>query len=133
MDVSQCLCGRNVNKAHCPHCGSAMVYGLSTRTDSVTRADGSRVTLRVWRCRMCQAIFNEDDWKLRCSAPPPRNGRRSVNTRDKKPSEVLVPEVVDALKGSTVDVIPADRDYNDLSQAARMARMNELLRKAQGE
>jgi hypothetical protein len=35
----------------------------------VIRSDGTTARLTVYRCRRCAAVFNDDDWKLRCGAP----------------------------------------------------------------
>ena len=70
-----CICGRDATRIHCPHCGSATVRGLASRQDRVTREDGHVDTLAVFRCRKCSAVFNDDDWRLRCTAPSPRIGR----------------------------------------------------------
>lgn len=121
-----CICGRLADKIHCPHCGNATVYGLASRSDRATRDDGHVVSLRVFRCRRCCAIFNDDDWKLRCSAPAPRLGRRSVEQKAKLLTDILTPEAVAALSQANA-VIPADKDFSDLSEKARMAKLNELL------
>jgi hypothetical protein len=65
-----CLCGRAAFKIHCPQCGCATVYGLASRADVVTRPNGTTVTLRVYRCRKCTHLFNDDEWQLHCQAPP---------------------------------------------------------------
>lgn len=75
-----CVCTRNANKIHCPHCGCATVYGLASRIDKVTRSDNSIASLRVYRCRKCACTFNDDDWQLRCTAPLPAYGKPKAQT-----------------------------------------------------
>lgn len=67
-----CTCGRSADKIHCPACGSAQVLNQSRKRDYITRSDGTKAELRVFRCRVCGGLFNDDDWQLRCSAPAPR-------------------------------------------------------------
>ncbi len=64
-----CTCGRLAFKIHCPYCGSYTTYALCSKRDFVTRQDGSREALTVFRCRRCNGIFYDDDWRLRCHAP----------------------------------------------------------------
>lgn len=74
-DITLCVCGRDTRKPHCPHCGSAQVLASARKHDYVTRDNGDTVELRVFRCRVCGDVFNDDDWQLRCVAPPPAYGR----------------------------------------------------------
>lgn len=78
-----CLCGRHAWRVHCPHCGSYHTYAYTAR-DSVTRQDGHIERLTTYRCRRCAARFNDDDWKLRCSAP---NVILLNNKAGRRPSE----------------------------------------------
>lgn len=75
-ELKICQCGREIGpRAHCPVCGSMKSYPLLKQMDTVTRPDGSKVDLRVWRCTRCTHRFNDDDWMLRCQAPAERFGR----------------------------------------------------------
>jgi hypothetical protein len=78
-----CTCGRYAWKLHCPHCGSSESYAFSPmkKRDYVTRPNGDNVQLTVYRCRKCSAIYNDDDWRLRCAAPHQRLGRRPAVPR----------------------------------------------------
>ena len=81
-----CQCGRPLNRVHCSYCGCATVYGLSSRSERRTRSDGTSVTLRVFRCRKCTAVFNDDDWQLHCNAPAQRLGRPIDASRTETPT-----------------------------------------------
>lgn len=74
-DQQYCICGRAADKLHCPKCGCATVYGLASKRDYITRQDGIVAELRVYRCRKCTAVFNDNDWQLGCTAPPAQYGR----------------------------------------------------------
>jgi DNA-directed RNA polymerase subunit RPC12/RpoP len=97
LDTDFCLCGRFAWRVHCPHCGSYHTYSY-TRKDIVTRAGGTVAHLTVYRCRRCASTFNDDDWKLRCSAPnvalTTRAGRKSADevAPTKFESEEQIPE-----------------------------------------
>jgi hypothetical protein len=86
-DVEICFnCGREL-RPHCPMCGSYRNYALVKSRDVVTRPDGSRALLCVYRCVRCARRFNDDEWRSQCKAPPERKARdgrhtSSTSTRD---------------------------------------------------
>jgi len=59
----------------------------------VNRADETVAQLAVYRCRRCTALFNDDDWKLKCSAPGPHAGR---------------PTKIDMMPPITLDELPPE-------------------------
>lgn len=126
MDIT-CICGRDGSKLHCPHCGNATVYGLASRVDKVTRDSGEVAALRVYRCRKCCAVFNDDDWKLRCGAPSPRLGRKNATPQTKLMKDILTPEAISALQDAGSKVIPADKDFGALNEKARLSRLRDML------
>lgn len=82
LENDLCLCGRYAWRVHCPHCGSYHTYSY-TRRDSVTRDNNVIEHLTVYRCRRCAAVFNDDEWKIRCAAPHVE----LMSQRGRKPSE----------------------------------------------
>lgn len=90
-ELKICQCGRELGpRAHCPVCGTTKCYPLLRKMDTVTRPDGKKVDLRVWRCTRCSHRFNDDDWQLRCQAPPERFGRQK-----RKPPVAVDPSTVE--------------------------------------
>jgi hypothetical protein len=109
-----CGCGRSSVRVHCPRCGRASriyCYAPSKRLDTVTRDTGEVVQLHVYRCSICGVTFNEDDWKLRCTAP------RNAPTN-------LVGSMLEAAKQFERDKIVAEKFGGDYD-----AYMHSLLPK----
>jgi hypothetical protein len=61
--MTECQCGRDKNKLHCPFCGYAGIAGQAKLTREV---DG--ITIYSYRCRKCARVF-DDLSKERCVAP----------------------------------------------------------------
>jgi hypothetical protein len=61
--MTECQCGRDKDKLHCPNCGYAGIAGQAKLTRVV---DG--VTIYSYRCRKCARVF-DDLSKARCVAP----------------------------------------------------------------
>jgi|SRR5579859_844824 len=100
-------CGRPF-RPHCPTCGSMRTYGFATKRDWVTRPNGQREALRVYRCLTCSTTYNDDDWRLRCTATPQHLGRPS--------------------KAATL-VNPKVPDFTELEPNALQDALAEALRK----
>ena len=91
--VDICLtCGREL-RPHCPQCGSYRNYALVKQRDVVTRDDGKRVILSVYRCVRCAITFNDDDWRFKCQAPPERKARDGQHSSSGKRDVVWNPKV----------------------------------------
>lgn len=112
-----CLCGRQADRLHCPHCGCATVYGLASKTDIVTRDSGEVIKLRVYRCRKCSAVFNDDEWRFRCTAPPPLLGHRAEKT--KTMSDVLTEEAITSAQSATEGIVITSLTGEDRIEAIR--------------
>lgn len=96
-----CSCGRDLNKVHCPHCGCATVYGLAKQTDKITRSDMSVQLLRVYRCRKCAGVFNDDD-RTRCVAPAPVYGAA------RQPAGTSAKHSEQQIHYASIDEVPED-------------------------
>ena len=99
---------------------------LARKQDSVTRPDGTEVTLRVFRCRKCGQLFNDDDWQLRCQAPPPRGTIAAHLDKPRKAEEIFPADVIERLDqaGAEIDVANAPD---------RIEAIAEMLRRMRGE
>lgn len=116
-EITLCLCGRDVRRPHCPHCGSAAVLASARKRDYVTRQDGSTAELIVSRCRVCAGVFNSDDVMLRCNAPAPQYGRpKNPNPQPPIPAARVV----------------ADRVANALAQPNALELALEKIKKNRG-
>jgi len=65
-----CQCGRSKDKVHCPICGRSKTYGYSngiTRAHPVTGEMDKNV--RLFRCEVCGAKFDDFQWRYECHAP----------------------------------------------------------------
>jgi DNA-directed RNA polymerase subunit RPC12/RpoP len=125
MATSQdfCLCGRNAAIVHCPRCGYATVRAVPSKNFDAVRPDGSTVTLRVYVCRKCSTYFNDDDWQLRCQAPPPRGLAKREEMRHKKPEEVLTPEAIRAAQEAQAK----QRYDTSMPEEDRIAALNRMI------
>ena len=73
-----CICSRSKVQVHCPRCGSYQILGY-VRRELVKRENGETEELRVYRCRRCSELFNDDRWQKDCHAPSSL-GRRPMTS-----------------------------------------------------
>src|SRR5215467_8975408 len=73
-----CICSRSKVQVHCPRCGSYQILGY-VRRELVKRENGETEELRVYRCRRCSELFNDDKWQKDCHAPSSL-GRRPMTS-----------------------------------------------------
>src|SRR5215467_9557077 len=73
-----CTCSRSKVQVHCPRCGSYQILGY-VRRELVKRENGDREELRVYRCRRCSELFNDDKWQKDCHAPSSLGRRRMTS------------------------------------------------------
>lgn len=62
-----CICGRLKAKLHCTACGSADTRGFAHKV-RIRLKDGTRMTLRKYRCRRCGQAFTDYE-RNNCQAP----------------------------------------------------------------
>ena len=120
-DSEQCICGRARNVVHCPTCGYATVRATPRRNHDVLQKDGSFRTVKAYACRKCGMFFNDDDWQLRCQAPPPRGHAKREELRAKRPDEVLSPQEIQAAQQAEV------KYDTSMPEAKRLDALNELI------
>lgn len=113
----QCYHCHRPFEPHCPVCGSLRKYGLSSRTDTVSRPDGSLVHLRVFRCLTCTNVYNDDEWMFRCQAPPQRLGRKP---RTKREAQQRAQEQLEAIQKQGLEAGPPDLVARALELQKRM-------------
>src|SRR5215472_10756148 len=82
-----CICSRSKVQVHCPRCGSYQILGY-VRRELVKRKNRETEELRVYRCRRCSELFNDDKWQKDCHAPGSL-GRRPMTSL---PREIDPPE-----------------------------------------
>ena len=87
-----CICSRSKVQVHCPRCGSYQILGY-VRRELVKRENGETEELRVYRCRRCSELFNDDKWQKDCHAPSSL-GRRPMTSlpRGIEPPEPMCTE-----------------------------------------
>ena len=85
-----CICSRSKVQVHCPRCGSYQILGY-VRRELVKRENGETEELRVYRCRRCSELFNDDKWQKDCHAPSSL-GRRPMTSQ---PRGIDPPEPMD--------------------------------------
>lgn len=76
-----CICGRLAVKVHCPICGSQVVLAFARR-EQVMGENGEVRNRSVFRCRRCNNIFNDDEWRVNCRAPHIRTTRAQHDPSD---------------------------------------------------
>jgi hypothetical protein len=64
-----CTCGRSAERIHCPHCGSATVYGSKKNVQRLNPISGKEEEFKRYSCRKCGKYFDDFEWQNDCHAP----------------------------------------------------------------
>lgn len=66
---TQCFCGRDKDRRHCPHCGYVNFYALKQVTKRPHPLTGDLTETSTFRCRSCNKLFDDLQWQFECKAP----------------------------------------------------------------